>query len=259
MTASVIRAGNMVKTSELTAFLDSVLEPGRFKDATYNGLQFEGIDKIEKAGFAVDLCRETVIKAARAGCGMLVVHHGLIWGGMRRVTGMDRARTAQLIENNINLYVSHLPLDIHPEYGHNALIIKALGAGIAEPFNQAGYYAAFSSGIELSSMAGLVRTHINPAARVLGLSSRKIRRAAVCSGSIKLEAYFEACDNGADVLLTGECSGESQFVHPVQECGVPVIAAGHTETEVFGIRALMGLVGSRFDLKTVFIANTSSF
>ena len=54
----------MASLVELNSFLDTLLDLPRFAaDASNNGLQFQGADKVEKAVFAVDAC-EAVFHAA---------------------------------------------------------------------------------------------------------------------------------------------------------------------------------------------------
>ena len=50
---------------------------------------------------------------------------------------MDRAaprNAAMLIENDLAVYSSHLPLDAHPQLGNNAQLCAALGFKNLRPF-----------------------------------------------------------------------------------------------------------------------------
>mgnify|MGYP000084753746 CR=1 FL=1 len=89
-------------------------------DASANGLQVGRADgrTVERAAFAVDGVEATAETAADAGADVLVVHHGMVWGGLDRVTGRDYDRVAALVDNDLALYVSHLPLDGHAELGN---------------------------------------------------------------------------------------------------------------------------------------------
>ncbi|MFW5964836.1 MAG: Nif3-like dinuclear metal center hexameric protein, partial [Natronomonas sp.] len=109
-------------------------------DASANGLQVGSADgrTVEHAAFAVDGVEATVEAAAESGADVLVVHHGMVWGGLDRVTGCDYDRVAALVENDLALYVSHLPLDGHPELGNAAGLAEFLDCDIVEPFGDYG-------------------------------------------------------------------------------------------------------------------------
>ena len=66
--------------------------------------------------------------AKQAGAQLVITHHGLLWGKEERLTGTFGARVAYLCKNDLALAAYHLPLDMHPVIGHNACLIKKLGA-----------------------------------------------------------------------------------------------------------------------------------
>ncbi|MGM0389919.1 MAG: Nif3-like dinuclear metal center hexameric protein, partial [Natrinema limicola] len=108
-------------------------------DASANGLQV-GPDEadIEHVAFAVDGVRETFEKAIAADADLLVVHHGLSWGGIDRITGQTYDRLAPLLEGDLALYVSHLPLDGHQELGNAAGVADVLELEDRTPFGELG-------------------------------------------------------------------------------------------------------------------------
>src|SRR5256886_3543493 len=113
----------------LASYLDRYLRIGEVADApnALNGLQVANGGTISRIAAAVDLCAATVQMAAQQGADLLLVHHGLFWGGLERLTGRAYRRVAGLIEHNIALYSAHLPLDVHPEVGNNAVLAHQLG------------------------------------------------------------------------------------------------------------------------------------
>ena len=72
-------------------------------------------------GLAVDACMRSFRAAADRDCELVLVHHGLIWGGLRSVRGNVRARLSFLLEHGIGLYAAHLPLDAHARWGNNGV------------------------------------------------------------------------------------------------------------------------------------------
>src|SRR5256884_9968229 len=74
--------------------------------------------------------------AAEQGADFLLVHHGLFWRGLEPLTGRAYRRVAELIAKNIALYSAHLPLDLHPEVGNNAVLARQLGVSLRGEFGE---------------------------------------------------------------------------------------------------------------------------
>ncbi|MGD2123197.1 MAG: Nif3-like dinuclear metal center hexameric protein, partial [Gemmatimonadota bacterium] len=126
----------MVKLEHILGFLDETFRPGTHPDYrnALNGLQVEGTPEVRRLGAAVDACEQTVLAAAEWGVDLLLVHHGLFWGGLEPITGPHYRKLATLIRNEMSLYSLHLPLDAHPELGNNALLLEGMGLGAEGPF-----------------------------------------------------------------------------------------------------------------------------
>ncbi|TKX83361.1 Nif3-like dinuclear metal center hexameric protein, partial [Halorubrum sp. SS5] len=130
-----------MRLSEYVDRLDDELDTAAYADvdASANGLQVGPEEtEIERVAFAVDAARATIEAAADADADALVVHHGLSWGGIERVTGRVHDRIAALVEHDIALYVSHLPLDGHQELGNAAGVADAVGLADRDPFGEMG-------------------------------------------------------------------------------------------------------------------------
>jgi len=96
-------------------------------DGSVNGLQVGAEPKtIERVAFAVDGVREVIESAIEWDADALVVHHGISWGGIERVTGRQYDRIAPLVRNDIGLYAAHLPLDGHQRLGNAAGVAAVL-------------------------------------------------------------------------------------------------------------------------------------
>src|SRR6476661_5824344 len=116
--------------SKLTAHLNDLLRVAELPDYAnaVNGLQLENRSgKVTNVAAAVDATLPVVQKAVAAGADLLIVHHGMFWSGLQPWTGSTFERMRLAMENNLAIYSVHLPLDVHPELGNNALIAKALG------------------------------------------------------------------------------------------------------------------------------------
>src|SRR5204863_2556622 len=103
-------------------------------DGAVNGLQVENRGQVSRIAAAVDATHATVRLAIARGADMLVVHHGLFWGASHPWTGKRYELIRVLLENNLAVYSSHLPLDLHRRLGNNARLCAALGFKILRPF-----------------------------------------------------------------------------------------------------------------------------
>jgi dinuclear metal center YbgI/SA1388 family protein len=227
-------------------------------DASANGLQVAPESgEIEHVAFAVDGVLETAERAAEADADALVVHHGLSWGGIERVTGQSYRRIAPLVENDVALYAAHLPLDAHPTLGNAAGVADVLGVDGREPFGELGpEHVGLRGKIDPASaldIAAELEAELDTGGedvQVLDFGPDEIESVAVLTGS-GADWLDEAADAGVDALVTGE--GKGKLYHEAKEVGISVFLAGHYATETFGVRSLMGLTEG-WGLETTFLS-----
>lgn len=239
----------------LVVYLDAYLDVAGWSDKSLNGLQVEGADRVSRVALATDTALATIAMAAEAGAQMMVAHHGLFWGRIEPVTGPMRARLAALLEAGLSLYVSHLPLDAHPEVGNNAVLARLLELEDLEPFGSWGDRAIGVLGrlpqtVDRSGLAARLEALLGVRPDVLPFGGDAIRRVAVVSGAAA-DLIPEAEAVGADAFITGETSHTA--FHQARERGVNVVFAGHYATETLGVRALGDHMAEKFGLETVFL------
>ena len=249
-----------MQCSELCARLDDELDTAAYADvdASANGLQVGREEvPVDHVAFAVDAAQATIDRAVEAGADLLVTHHGLSWGGIERVTGIQYGRIAPLIEHDVGLYVSHLPLDGHQGLGNAAGLADLLDLGNRAPFGThggeyVGQRGSLPDPVTLEdlreTLAGALDTG-DGSIQALDFGPSTIRDVAIVTGS-GADWLGEAVDAGADLLLTGE--GKQQVSHEAREAGIHVVLGGHYATETFGVRSLAELVGS-WGLETTFV------
>ncbi|MGQ3329670.1 Nif3-like dinuclear metal center hexameric protein [Halorubrum sp. FL23] len=251
--------------SDYVRRLDDRLETAAYADvdASANGLQV-GSDEgsVERVAFAVDAADATIEAAAEAGADVLVVHHGISWGGIDRVTDRTYDRVAALAEHDIALYVSHLPLDGHPELGNAAGVAAAVGLADREPFGEIGPVTIGTIGeTDSPRSAAAIRETLDgfegqpdgeeSTTRVIEFGPDEIERVAVVTGS-GTDWLDEAVEAGADALITGE--GKGQVYHDAREAGLTVFLAGHYATETFGVRSLQALT-EEWGVETTYVSH----
>lgn len=226
--------------------LDDLLDTAAYADldASPNGLQVGRRDReVEHVAVAVDAAAATVEAAREAGADLLLTHHGLVWGSIERVTGREYDRVAGLVEGDLGLYVSHLPLDGHQQLGNAAGVGDVLGLGEREPFGEMGpehigQRGRLAEPASVGELRDRLEAELDTGGRdvqALAFGPETVEEVAVVTGS-GVDWLDEAAAVGADALVTGE--GKQQAYHEAREAGIHVLLAGHYATETFGVRAL---------------------
>jgi dinuclear metal center YbgI/SA1388 family protein len=198
---------------------------------------------VDHVAFAVDAATATAAAAAEAGADLLVTHHGVIWGGLDRVTGRVYDRVTAFTDAELALYVSHLPLDGHQTLGNAAGLADLLELEQRAPFGEIGPEYLGQRGLApepyttdgLASLLEERLDHDGRGVQVLEFGPDEIERVAILTGS-GADWLDEAVAAGADALVTGE--GKQQLYHEARESEITVFLAGHYATETFGVRAL---------------------
>ena len=231
--------------AKITGWLDRELDVASFDDVSNNGVQIarDGED-VSKVAFAVDASLASVDAAVAAGAQLLVVHHGISWGGgMRRIEGGLRSVVAAAIRADLALYAVHLPLDANAKYGNNYEIARHLGLGNLRPaFSYHGnVIGVVGEHPDFGNLSAFVGEQILPSPGY---------RVGVCSGGAG-EFAEDAKRLGCDLYVTGEASWGD--VIAAENVGMKMACCGHYETETFGVRALAAGMAESLGVETVFL------
>ncbi len=246
-----------MRLAELVDHLDRFLQIRGFRDASLNGLQVEGSDSVERVGLAVDASLESILLAAERGCDLLVVHHGLFWGGEEVLRGHLYRRIRALIHADMALYAAHLPLDAHPLVGNNVQVARILEMADIRPFAHQGETALGVQGriaapVAVDEFAEMFARRIGPVSLVLRQGPDEVSQVGVVTGSATDPSLFaEASREEIDVLVTGEPKQAAWAL--AQEYGLNVLYGGHYRTETFGLKALGEHLSETFGLPVHFI------
>jgi dinuclear metal center YbgI/SA1388 family protein len=245
-----------IALADLEAYLDSCLKLAEFKDYpnALNGLQVENSGRVTKIAAAVDACEATLSDAAREGADLLLVHHGLFWGGLTPLTGAAYRKVRIAMDNNLAVYSAHLPLDAHPDFGNNALLCAALGLKRhLEPFMDV-QGRPIGLAVEEEINREILRSRIEQAVggRVVLAPGGPVstRRIGVMTGGAG-DAVSRAAEEGVDTFITGE--GPHWCYTAAEEAGINLFLAGHYATETFGVKALAEHLAKRFPIDAVFL------
>ena len=225
----------------------------------FNGVQVENVSEVTRCAVAVDASLRTIAGAIEAGANLLIVHHGLFWGSSLPLRGRLFERVRRLIASDVAVYASHLPLDLHPTLGNNALLARALGLEGATPFAQFQTIHVGVAGradVTTESLAAKldgIAAAANGTVRRVGVTlARRTRHWAVCTGAgASSDTLREAAKAGIDTLIVGE--GAHHTAIEADELGIAVLYAGHYATETFGVRALGAEVERLFGIPWSFV------
>ena len=216
-----------MKLEKIVGWLDRTLKVADFDDVSNNGVQIARRgEEVRTVAFAVDASVRAVKTAAEAGAQLLVVHHGISWGGgIRRLSGGVYEVVKAAMDADLALYACHLPLDANEKYGNNRELARYFG---------------------LKDVRKAFSYHGN----VIGVTGRNRhgRLIGICSGGAG-EFAEEAKNLGCDLYVTGEASWGD--VIAAENCGIEMICAGHYETEVFGVRAVSKAMERALKVKTI--------
>ena len=242
-----------ISLKKAVKWLDGVLEPWKFDDVSNNGVQIERSgEDIKTVAFAVDASVKSIRSAADAGAEMLVVHHGISWGGgIKHLTGEKYNVVKAALDGNLALYASHLPLDANAKVGNNIHLarefaLKSLRPAFSYHGNILGFTGTLESAAKLPRGGLAGRAEFREALAATG--RKKALKIGVCSGGAG-EFAVEAKALGCDLYVTGEASWAD--VIAAENCGAAMVCLGHYETEVFGVRALAAAMKRGLGIKTV--------
>ena len=231
---------------DVARHLDTLLRTSEVPDypGAMNGIQVEHEGPITRCAVAVDASLSTIDAAIAAGANLLVVHHGLFWGGTQPLRGRVFERVRRLLAHDVAVYASHLPLDLHPTVGNNVLMARELAlapsAGFAR-FQAITIGVMGESDVTTTSLAerceALARREGGQLVSVGVTPNRRTRRWALCTGAgASSDTLREAAVAGVDTLIVGE--GPHHTAVEAGELGIAVLYVGHYATETFGVRAL---------------------
>ncbi len=230
-----------VHLRDVVGYLDTTLEIAAFKDFCPNGLQVEGSLEVSTVVTGVSASAELISRAIEQNADLIVVHHGLVWGGgITKIAGPMAQRLRLLLGNDVSLAAYHLPLDKHARLGNNTGLADALALGP----NRETFGDVRGTALGLAGSWAQPLTRADAVGRIAGGVCRGqqprfvfpygpevVRKVGLCTGAASdlLEAATGA---GCDLFVTGELAERAGDL--AKELQITLVAAGHYMTEVFG-------------------------
>lgn len=239
----------------IVAHCDKILrtrEVGDY-DGAMNGLQVENSGNVTKIAATVDASISTIKLAVAAKADLLIVHHGLFWSPRQPWTEKNYELLKLCVENDLAIYSSHLPLDLHPKLGNNAQLSTTLGLENLKPFFEShGQKIGFKSQIKISraELAKRFERAIGAKPKIISGGKKICECIGVVTGGAGAELK-QAAAEGVDTFITGE--GPHWIFALAEELRINVFYGGHYATETFGVKALAAHLSKKFKLPWQFL------
>jgi dinuclear metal center YbgI/SA1388 family protein len=252
----------MAKASlkSIAEYCDRTLRTAEVQDfpGAMNGLQFENNGRVSRIAATVDASLATVKLAIGAKANLLIAHHGLFWNTRQPWTGKNRELIGLLVENNLAVYSSHLPLDAHPRLGNNAQLCALLGLkkNLKPFFFEKGAPLGFKCryNIPRVELAQRLQRATGTPTLVLPGGPVACERIGVVTGCAG-DGVRQAAEEGVDTFITGE---GPHWTHGLaEELGVNILYGGHYATETFGVKALAAELSRKFKVPWTFLHHPS--
>ncbi len=233
---------SQLSAQQLASLADDYLKVREIPDypPALNGLQLDGDRPVQKIACAVDACEAVIQEAVALDADLLVVHHGMFWQGAQKIVGGHYRKMKKAIDHGLAIYSAHIPLDVHPEIGNNALLIDAMGLGGAVgtffPWKGIELGLKINGEFTLDQVVEAVESAIEcDLLQLCQGHSDPVRSIGVITGGAGSEVAAMA-EQGIDTFITGE--GPHWSYPLAEELGLNLLYAGHYATETFGVKAL---------------------
>jgi len=241
--------------AKIVRYCEQLLRTAEVKDydRALNGLQVENRGRVSRIAATVDASLATVRLALAARADLLLVHHGLFWGSSQPWTGKRYELMRLLLENDLAVYSSHLPLDAHPKLGNNARLCAALGLKRTRPFffdHEQFIGLQATTKISRQELAARLERATGQKPLVIPGGGEICKRVGVVTGGAGGD-LAKAAREGVDTFVTGE--GPHWTYALAEELEINVLYGGHYATETFGVKALAEHLSRRYKVPWTFL------
>lgn len=240
----------MTNQKTLAQYCHQYLQVNKFSDYCPNGLQIQGKVEIQNIISGVSANQDLIDAAIDSKADALFVHHGFFWKNEApEIIGIKKNRIKALLDNDINLFSYHLPLDAHIKVGNNIQLAQHLDIKDPKPIGDTLVWQG-TVGMILSQLSNTIEQVLNRVPLTFGNNDKPLKRITWCTGGA--QNYIDHAINiDADCFITGETSEQTLAI--AKENNIAFIAAGHHATERYGVQALCQHLSNRLDLKHQFV------
>lgn len=248
------RYGGM-KIAEIINYLDYEFHPEYQEDYDNAGFLL-GDPMAEATGalVAIDLTEAVAEEAIANGLNLIVTHHPMIFGGVKRITTQNALgrMITRLIKHDICVYAAHTNLD-NIKNGVNGILAEKLGLkdcqilkpmeGLHDKNVGAGMIGRLERAMDTEAFLQHVKEVLKvERLRCSPICRETVERVAICGGAGSF-LIGDAMKMRADVLLTADMK-----YHDFQraEGRIVLCDAGHYETEQFAKEIIYSAISKKF-------------
>ena len=243
-----------MKVKELTEWLENKY-PAKAAEHWDNVGLLVGDDEAEVSHIflALDLTEETLEEAIQAGADMIITHHPMIFGGIKKINNHDFTgrKIMRLIRNNISYYAMHTNYDVLGMADLSADYLKLEEREVLSVTEESkdgcegfGRVGVLPKQMSLRECGEFVKAALSlNDVKIYGDLEQPVHRAAICTGSGK-SMISDVLAKGADVYVTGDIDHHTGI--DAVAAGLAVIDAGHYGTEYIFMDAMKKKLGENF-------------
>ena len=249
--------------STLIDFLDAELHP-EYQEKYDNAGFLLGDPEQECLGalVALDVTDDVIDEAIERGTNIIITHHPMIFGGVKRITPSDSTgrHIIKLIQNNIAIYAAHTNLD-NLKNGVNGILAQVLGLTDCHILRQldgqpsaevgAGMIGTLPYPMPTQAFLEQVKVCLGlPMLRTSEFATSSVSRIAICGGAGSF-LIDDAVTQHADIYLTGDMK-----YHDFQraEGRITLADIGHFESEQFSKELIYSIISKKFSNFACFIS-----
>ena len=242
----------MYKVKDIYKAIDRFAPFSSQEDWDNSGFSVGESDRqVTKVLVCLDITGETLSQAKNLGCELIVSHHPVFMGALKSLT--DNCLAYKCAKYGIAVISAHTCYDF-ADGGVSDILAETLGLENIRKSSSGEFTLGETdckNVLELAKRAkDVFDTDIS-----YSLEDKPIKTVAVCGGS-GTDFMYDAMDDGADVFFTGE--GRHHAFINASENGLPLICAGHFETEIISIKPLKERLERDFPEIKFYIANEAS-
>lgn len=250
--------------TQLIDHLDQLLKTNAFIDQSKNWLQIDTIkNDITKIWYAVDANNYIFDIAIYENIDLLIVHHWLFWWEENLINWIFFNKISKLIKNNIWLYASHLPLDVHPSVWNNQGLINQLIKDLnIKNYTKQDFWEykwniiwagiIFEENIEILRICDLITSKYWFDDKLYNFWNKEyINSLCIVSWWADLSQIIEAKNYNYDILITWELPHHT--IVYAKEISQTIFLGWHRETETTWVKLLSEYLEKELWLQTIFL------
>ena len=208
--------------------------------------------EVKKVLTALDCTLDVVKEAKEKGCELIVCHHPIMFGGVKKITDENKEGEMLLfaMENGIAIYAAHTNLDF-AQGGLNDYFLKKLGYEAIDTIEENEGRVFEIEAISVKELCEKIKKVFDiPFVRVAGELTRCVLKGAVCTGSGK--SLANKASEKADVYITGDM-GHHDILNMLDgECAY--IEVSHYDSEKIAMELLKEKLSEKFNAIEIFIS-----